>query len=517
MASTDWQQVIRSAKTFKDIYKAFVSELNLIGGPGDPALVEVSDQADIYQDPARAAFEKYEAAVYIRKLLASPMVGANPNLDLLVDRKLVDEIIGETPIIGAIALEEIRKTGNRLRKSVVEPIIEKSKTEYRAIRKESYFKNGGKLDDPNAMYDKMRDVSIKNHETILNALCEKSPISQQQADDWVNSFVEIPANVRQKLKKIGYPVETLKKDMAVFYRFTCGRIPFVKFDVKRGNRSSALHSDGIIHIAGTMFNRMVLWHEMGHLLEKSEAMVNLSEAWLEARIKYPKQTKSLRSLTNNKGYRPDEIAYIDGFFDPYVGKKYRHRTTEVMSMGFQQLRNEEGILDILEGNPDKKQKADPDHLDLILGITQLPVSEKYQNAIDQTRSQFKQVNNERNDAKILYAAMDKAIQKIGVDTLLNHGQNRIDTTYGYRRKSTRYWLFLRQNGYLGLHTEFQYLDMKHARRALYVAMLLDQRPDYRISTEDFREIQFQIAKDQPLKGFSTDFSEWPALDPAKIK
>lgn len=48
---------------------------------------------------------------------------------------------------------------------------------------------------------------------------------------------------------------------------------------------------------------------------------------------------SLRSLTGNSGYRSSEAAYKDDFIDPYIGKIYTSRTTEVFSMGVQYLAN----------------------------------------------------------------------------------------------------------------------------------------------------------------------------------
>ena len=67
---------------------------------------------------------------------------------------------------------------------------------------------------------------------------------------------------------------------------------------------------------------------------------------------------SLKRLTG-ANYRADEMAYPDTFINPYVGKDYGGRASEVFSMALQHLESYDSLLPLI---------ADPEHFSLLMGF-----------------------------------------------------------------------------------------------------------------------------------------------------
>lgn len=89
-------------------------------------------------------------------------------------------------------------------------------------------------------------------------------------------------------------------------------------------------------------------HELGHYAEFVNRRIGAMEwaFWHKRRRESEREqraTKSLRSLTGNKGYNSDEYAMPDKFADPYAGKVYHGRdgeygwSWEVLTMGIEDL------------------------------------------------------------------------------------------------------------------------------------------------------------------------------------
>lgn len=182
--------------------------------------------------------------------------------------------------------------------------------------------------------DSMAPIGQKIIDTLINV----SKVTQEQADSWAGSQV-IEKSVITKLNKLGYQEVDVRRDMAEFYRITGGKLRQIRIETdgsKRANASGIGHfEDNVIH-PGSRFNKTVLWHEMAHHLEADSAAKAASNGYLLKRRKNEK-VYSLRSLTGNRGYRSNEVAYDDNFINPYVGKVYKDKTTEVWSMSVQYL------------------------------------------------------------------------------------------------------------------------------------------------------------------------------------
>jgi len=97
-------------------------------------------------------------------------------------------------------------------------------------------------------------------------------------------------------------------------------------------------------------------HELGHFLENQDITVKYRAIqFLESRTP-GNVAQSLRSLTGNRGYRSDEVAKVDKFLSPYMGKIYNSGSTEIISMG----------LEYLYAEPVRLATQDPGYFDFVL-------------------------------------------------------------------------------------------------------------------------------------------------------
>lgn len=175
---------------------------------------------------------------------------------------------------------------------------------------------------------------------ILAKLADASPVTDDAARAWAAEQV-IDDNAKSKLKRLGYKPEDVVRDMAEFYRLTGGKASAIRISAggKRANATGIFTRTGekVINL-GTHFNKTVLFHELAHHLENDPIAKAASNGFLLARREGDKVHR-LRDLTGITGYGRDEVAWKDGFTDPYVGKVYNGGVTEVWSMGVQYLAN----------------------------------------------------------------------------------------------------------------------------------------------------------------------------------
>jgi SPP1 gp7 family putative phage head morphogenesis protein len=83
-------------------------------------------------------------------------------------------------------------------------------------------------------------------------------------------------------------------------------------------------------------------HELAHAIEFSDARaLARSRAFLKARAGNA-QPKKLRELTGF-AYGDQEVAWEDKFINPYVGKDYGDRATEITSVGYEQMASPFGL------------------------------------------------------------------------------------------------------------------------------------------------------------------------------
>lgn len=115
--------------------------------------------------------------------------------------------------------------------------------------------------------------------------------------------------------------------------------PFTIETGRRGQRRADYNfAGGMGHVHFTVDNSArTLVHEIGHHVEESNPDIIKATHWLLEERSGEQANKSLRSLTSNRGYRSDEKARADHWTSPYIGKTYGWGSTEVVSMGMEQL------------------------------------------------------------------------------------------------------------------------------------------------------------------------------------
>lgn len=210
--------------------------------------------------------------------------------------------------------------------------------------------------------DALSEALFKPGKAVIDAVMSKSPITTEQADAYANQQV-IDSNAKTSLNNIGYTEEKLRADIAEFYRITGGKVAPLR--IRQGSygsgRASAMdNGDNALDTIqiGNGFTKKTLWHEMGHSVEFGDSTAKIAaHGFLKKRRESGKLFK-LRDLTG-QGYRKDEVAYKDNFFDPYVGKYYKDGYTEVMSMGFECLSSPEKAAILAS--------KDKEHLALVMG------------------------------------------------------------------------------------------------------------------------------------------------------
>ena len=174
-----------------------------------------------------------------------------------------------------------------------------------------------------------------------------------------------------RLRKLGYPLEKLRADMAEFYRFTGGRVMSVRIDSNGSRRANATDIEahgkvGTINL-GTNFGRRTLWHELAHHMEADPVAKAAAGRYIRRRSVDGDKVYRLRSMTGISGYSPKEVAYNAGFFDAYVGKVYRNGTTEVFAMGVETFSDPKLLA--------KRAAKDQETLEFIAGFVSQPMPE----------------------------------------------------------------------------------------------------------------------------------------------
>lgn len=183
----------------------------------------------------------------------------------------------------------------------------------------------------------------------------------------------------------------MRRDIAEFYRISGGKlrnIAIVSDGSRRANAGGIGQPEGMEVRATGNFNKETLWHELAHHLEADPAAKQAANDFLIKR-RESETVYSLRSLTGNKGYGSDEIAYKDAFINPYIGKVYQDQVTEVWSMGVQYLSNPELAASFIA--------KDPEMASLIAGYLQAELSPAMK-ALQQVQGMTAGSNQAKRDA-----------------------------------------------------------------------------------------------------------------------
>lgn len=202
---------------------------------------------------------------------------------------------------------------------------------------------------------------------LISSVLDLSTITADEAVKWA-AAQEITKQAVARLKKIGYPVDKVRADMAEFYRFTGGRVSVVRIHSRGDRRANATDIEahgkvGTVNLDGS-FDKRVLWHELAHHMEADPLAKAMAGRFIRRRSVDGK-TYSLRSLSGNKGYDASEKALNGNFFSPYVGKVYASGITEVFSMGVESFSDPVLLA--------RRAMDDPQTLEFVSGFLKAPV------------------------------------------------------------------------------------------------------------------------------------------------
>ena len=301
----------------------------------------------------------------------------------------------------------------------------------------------------------LKKIAAKQiHEKVIAHLLSKSPVTEEQATAWIDQNAIMDKNAIAKARKAGYDPKDAKKDLADFYRITGGRLPRLEYITTRNARSMAGHWTGKLYV-GSNFGKRTFFHELAHLLEEDPKIVQTARTFLESR-RESSSAYPLSVLTKNRGYKSDEIAYKDTWFDPYVGKVYSN-STEVISMGMQMLASPEMMLSLHE--------QDPEHLALMLGMCAAKPavdSEKVQ-ALQGQVQEKKQTIKKTDD---VFKELDKKIAGAGEFWKGHEVEIEPYTKYGSKKPSS--WYVYLPSEKAGYKSTAKFRSEKSMKRVLYI-------------------------------------------------
>ena len=209
------------------------------------------------------------------------------------------------------------------------------------------------VDNLKRMQRKISAASAIDMQRIRNAIIEQQKAlgySEEKTQAILDSLEW--DNVRSPTKK---KVKTALED---FLNLTGGKgsqsLEIIVLDDDRPYASQS----GDINIGRERGDRSpTIFHEMGHHLEFSEkGSEKAARTWIESRATgKPRKLSQLTPLD----YDDDEIAIPDKFIDPYVGKIYEDKSTEVYAMGLQHF--------VSAKEMETLYRQDPEHFHLIVG------------------------------------------------------------------------------------------------------------------------------------------------------
>ena len=199
------------------------------------------------------------------------------------------------------------------------------------------------------LQNKRDELDKKELDKIINAVKKKnaSVVDGKTLANQLSISEEIP-------KK---QAELMKEYYSEFFQITGGKGSRSFTQMIYDDPRAYAHRGGVINIGdGT---KVVQFHEAGHHIEfESNKLRDAANNWMYSRGN-GKAPQKLSKLTNIN-YDDSEVAIPGNFIDPYVGKIYPDKSTEVISMGIQHFTDGKEL--------SKLYRQDKDHFNFILGI-----------------------------------------------------------------------------------------------------------------------------------------------------
>ncbi len=195
-------------------------------------------------------------------------------------------------------------------------------------------------------------------EKIRDSLMRKSAVTEEEIDSFFSSL-RITRNAKTTMKESELDEVGFSEAIEEAYRLSNGKLrPNLKVDSDDiGLASAAIDLRSRTMYVSDRLNREDVYHELGHLLEEDSPKVkDAAYEFLLARADSNKV--SLSQFTGVKGHKNEKI-YPDKFVDPYVGKVYSNKETEIISVGLQHFADSNSMVHLYA--------KDKEHFYLTLG------------------------------------------------------------------------------------------------------------------------------------------------------
>ena len=236
--------------------------------------------------------------------------------------------------------------------------------------KDAIAKGEAYLKDELAAYDKLNNEIDDLSAIIVNPLSSAKEAVEAtfRRDEATKERTEIENKIHEKIvsgdrdqaKNLAEQMEfskiakklipSVKQTAEDFYTMSNGKgSDTLSLLTKTTKRAYAMNPEnnsgtGVINIGETKsdgsIREKVLFHEMGHHVEfGNPKFAAAARDFVESRATGSEE--KLSKLTGNNGYKSYEKALPDDFISPYVGKLYKNGSTEVISMGVENLHSKD--------------------------------------------------------------------------------------------------------------------------------------------------------------------------------
>lgn len=126
--------------------------------------------------------------------------------------------------------------------------------------------------------------------------------------------------------------------------------------ISAGDRAYYNTETGNVRVQGDERLRVIV-HELGHGLEVQGGLYDKVKAYYDKRTQGEVLDK-LGAVTGNSNYNADELTRKDKWMHPYMGKEYTSKSTEIVSMGVENM----------YADPERFAKDDPETFDFIYNL-----------------------------------------------------------------------------------------------------------------------------------------------------
>ena len=245
--------------------------------------------------------------------------------------------------------KEIRAEIEKIHKDSIEELAGFDRQAYRYQKRSLEFKRLGLTDSA----EKYKDLYLKSEaKADFARKLEATKMTKilQVTDKGFDLRPEWASAITEKDKVF------LRKGLKEFSRLIDKKSAGALFPRMGKTNLRSYYSRGSIYIAQpriTYEDTRAIVHEMGHWLEDMNP--NIHKAVMTF---YKKRTKGEGLVRLLDGYGKDELTRRDKFIDVYMGKDYKGKASEILSMGLEEFYK----------NPYRLATKDPEYFDLIYNV-----------------------------------------------------------------------------------------------------------------------------------------------------